>query len=93
MLIKLTTLALAIFSLSAGQDPFNTNVTNLVAMTVKIGEEIIAKPIVMGLFGEDCPYTTENFYRLCVDDKLYKDGVHLTYKNSIFHRIIPRFMI
>ena len=54
----------------AQKDPETARITNLVALTIKIGQNTY-KPIIMGLFGQDVPNTVENFYRLCVDDNLY----------------------
>jgi peptidyl-prolyl isomerase D len=41
---------------------------------------------------EDTPLTSENFRVLCRGDKVV-NGVKLSYKNSIFHRVIKKFMI
>ena len=47
--------------------------------------------LVFELFKKDVPKTSQNFLEFC---KGYKsnDKVTLSYKNSIFHRIIPSFM-
>lgn len=42
------------------------------------------------LFSKDLPMTCKNFHGLCCGTEV--DGKMLTYRNSIFHRVIGNFM-
>ena len=49
--------------------------------------------ITMELYADKLPKTAENFRALCTGEKgKNKDGIPLSYKGSIFHRVIPGFM-
>ena len=68
-------------------------ITHKVFFDVKIEDEGTQR-VVFGLFGDVVPKTVENFRALCTGEKgMGKSGKPLHYKNSIFHRIIPQFMI
>jgi len=49
--------------------------------------------VVFELRNDVVPKTAENFRALCVGDKTSSAGRKLQFKGSVFHRIIPGFMI
>lgn len=67
--------------------PENPEVTNKVWFDITEDGEYIGR-ITIGLFGTVVPKTVENFRQLAISD-----DPEFGYKGSIFHRIIPKFMI
>ena len=52
--------------------------------------------LVMELYAKTCPKTADNFLKLCTGEngnvKIGGQDIPLSFKNSIFHRVIPKFM-
>lgn len=68
-------------------------ITHTVYFDVSIGGNHAGR-IEFGLFGKAVPKTAENFRALCTGENgTGRSGKKLHYKGSIFHRIIPDFMI
>ena len=68
-------------------------ITNKVYFDVSIDGENVGR-IIMGLYGSTTPLTADNFRALCTGEKgRGKSGKMLYYKGSIFHRVIPQFML
>lgn len=74
--------------------PESVDTRQKVAITISIGGEVQPQKIVIGLFSDETPKTAENFFELCTNDSLYnRNHQKLSYKGSVFHRIIPKFML
>jgi len=85
-------LTVAVFSMAVctASEP---KVTHKVYFDIAIEDETPER-VVFGLFGGVVPTTVENFRALCTGEKGDgKKGKPLHYAGSIFHRIIPQFMI
>ncbi|EFJ29198.1 hypothetical protein SELMODRAFT_92951 [Selaginella moellendorffii] len=80
-------------SIAATRSPSDPAVTHQVFFDVDIDGQRAGK-IVLGLHGSILPRTVENFRALCTGERgKGSSGKRLHYKGTIFHRIIPGFMI
>jgi len=66
-------------------------VTDHVYFQIQIGKDVIEEPVKIALFGGSVPKTVENFKSLA--DGHDFGGKTEGYEGSIFHRVIPGFMI
>mmetsp|Transcript_11712 Transcript_11712/g.35147 ORF Transcript_11712/g.35147 Transcript_11712/m.35147 type:complete len:205 (-) Transcript_11712:308-922(-) len=83
----------ATFATAAKKADAEPVVTNKVFFDIEIDGKAAGR-IVMGLYGKVVPKTAENFRALCTGEKgIGKSGKKLHYEGSIFHRIIPQFML
>lgn len=90
----ITTSLLVHSSITTAASSDGEAITSKVFFDIDIEGEEEGGRIVMGLFGKTVPKTAENFRALCTGEKgIGKKGKPLHYKGSIFHRIIPNFMM
>lgn len=86
-----TLLAAAVVSVLGDGEP---EITHKVFFDIQIEGETAPQRVTFGLYGKVVPRTVENFRALCTGEKgMGKKGKPLHYKGSIFHRIIPEFML
>ncbi|CAL5996028.1 Peptidyl-prolyl_cis-trans isomerase B [Hexamita inflata] len=76
----------AILSLAKTSPKITANVT----FTVKHGDQELGN-VVIGMFGETTPITAKNFIEIAKKESTGKGSQ--AYAGTIFHRIIPNFMI
>lgn len=72
---------------------FTSKVNPKVFFDVSIKGEPVGR-ITFELNANVTPKTAENFRQLCTGEAgMTSSGVPMTYKNSVFHRVIPNFML
>lgn len=90
MISRLSLVFLSLIAFAFCADP---RVTHKTYFDILINGEPVGR-MVFGLFGDVVPKTAENFRALCTGELgIGKSSKPLFYKGSIFHRIIPNFMI
>ena len=71
----------------------DVEITSKVFFDIEVDNKPLGR-IVFGLYGKVVPKTAENFRAICTGENgLTSDGKPLHYKGSVFHRVIPEFMI
>ena len=71
----------------------DVEITNRVFFDVEADGVLLGR-ITFGLYGKVVPKTVENFRALCTGENgQSSEGKALHYKGSVFHRVIPEFMI
>lgn len=71
----------------------DTTITSYAYLDIAIQNDFAGR-IIIGLYGNEVPLTTENFRALCTGEKgIGSMGEQMSYVGSPLHRIIPSFMI
>jgi len=82
-------LVLSIFQCQLSKE----EITHRVVFDIHVGDESIGE-IEIGLFGKVVPKTVENFRAICTGEKGKNSRDQpISFNDSIFHRIIPNFML
>jgi len=88
-----TAVILFFFTSTSTADKKGPSVTNKVFFDIEIDDKPAGR-ITFGLYGKTVPRTVENFRALTTGEKgIGKAGKPLHFKGSIFHRVIPNFML
>ncbi|XP_029903769.1 putative inactive peptidyl-prolyl cis-trans isomerase-like 6 [Myripristis murdjan] len=81
------------FYLALAEDCYSKHLRNTGHQFVFMEIEIQGKPVgrlLFELFSDICPKTCKNFQALCTGEQgLSQSGLTLSYKGSIFHRVVP----
>ena len=92
-LLSASVMMLAVCLVHAANPASQGKVTEKVYFDVSIGDQPAGR-IVIGMFGDDVPKTVQNFVSLCTGERgVGQLGKPLSFKGSIFHRVIPQFML
>lgn len=92
-LMLVPALLLAFAPMTQAEPASKGKVTEKVFFDVEVDGEPAGR-IVIGLFGDAVPNTVKNFVALCTGEEgVGLSGVLRTYKGSVFHRVIPEFML
>ena len=77
----------AVLAAHADNDP-----NPLVYFDISVGDEFVGR-IAMELYKNVVPKTVENFRQIVTSEAKDSNGKVLSYKGTVFHRVINRFML